>query len=64
MAAGSLLTIAPCYNKSGIVFQQTVFDLLNLLLLLLLLLLTAIQLSLGGSSPYTSTEKTNKSKYT
>jgi len=26
----------------------------------LLLLLTAIELSLGGSSPYTSTDKTNK----
>jgi hypothetical protein len=30
----------------------------NLALLLLLLLLTAIELSLGGSSPYTSTDKT------
>jgi hypothetical protein len=29
-------------------------------LLLLLLLLTAIEFSLGGSSPYTSTGKTNK----
>jgi hypothetical protein len=27
-------------------------------------LLTAIELSLGGSSPYTSTDKTNKNKYT
>jgi hypothetical protein len=35
-----------------------------LLLLLLLLLLTAIELSSGGSSPYTSTDKTNKNKYT
>jgi len=35
-----------------------------LLLLLLLLLLTAIELSLGGSSPYASTDKTNKNKYT
>jgi hypothetical protein len=34
-----------------------------LLLLLLLLLLTAIELSLG-SSPYTSTDKTDKNKYT
>ena len=32
--------------------------------LLLLLLLTAIQLSLGGSSPYTSTDRTDKNKYT
>jgi hypothetical protein len=35
-----------------------------LLLLILLLLLTAIELSLGSSSPYTSTGKTNKNKYT
>jgi hypothetical protein len=36
----------------------------SLLLLLLLLLLTAIESSLGGSSTYTSTDKTNKKKYT
>jgi len=35
-----------------------------LLFLLLLLLLTAIELSLGGSSPYTSTDKTYKNKCT
>jgi hypothetical protein len=33
-------------------------------ILLLLLLYTAIQLSLGGSSPYTSTDKANKNIYT
>jgi len=27
-------------------------------------LLTVIEMSLGGSSPYTSTDKTNKNKYT
>jgi hypothetical protein len=37
---------------------------LTLLLLLLLLLFTAIQFSPGDSSPYTSTDKTNKNKYT
>jgi len=36
----------------------------DLLLLLLLLLLTAIEFSLGGNSPYTSTDKTIKNKYT
>jgi len=35
-----------------------------ILLLLLLLLLTAIELSLGGSSPYSSTDETNENKYT
>ena len=33
------------------------------LLLLLLLLLAAVELSLGGSSPYTSTDKTNEIIY-
>jgi hypothetical protein len=37
---------------------------LLLLLLLLLLLFTVIELSLGGSSPYTSTDQSNKNKYT
>jgi hypothetical protein len=43
---------------------RTSLLLLLLLLLLFLLLLTAIELSLGGSSPYTSTNKRNKKKYT
>jgi len=38
--------------------------LLLLVLLLLLFLLSEVELSLGGSSPYTSTDKTNKNKYT
>jgi hypothetical protein len=33
-------------------------------ILLLFLLLPAIEFSLGGSIPYTSTDKTNKNKYT
>jgi len=39
-------------------------NLTGFLCLLLLLLLTAIELSPGGSSPYTGTDKTNKNKYT
>jgi len=35
-----------------------------LLTYLLIYLLTAIEFSLGGSSPYTRTDKTNKNKYT
>jgi len=34
------------------------------MLLLLLLLITGIEFSLGGSSPYTSTDKKNKNKFT
>jgi len=39
-------------------------NILLLLLLLLLLLITAVDFSLGGSSPYTSIDKVNKNKYT
>ena len=35
-----------------------------LISLLLLLLFNATELSLGGSSPYTSVDKTNRNKYT
>jgi hypothetical protein len=46
--------------------NRNVLLLLLLLLssLLLILLLTAIELSLGSSSPCTSTDKANKNKYT
>jgi hypothetical protein len=45
-------------------YLRTHLKIMLLLLLLLLLLLTAIDLSHGGRSPYTSTDKTNKNKYT
>jgi hypothetical protein len=50
--------------------RSTSFVMLGLVLLLLLLLLlssssfTATEFSLGGSSRYTNTGKTNKNKYT
>jgi hypothetical protein len=53
-------------SKCILVFFSRISSLLlhSLLLpLLLLLLLTTAELSLGGSSPYTSTDKTNKNKY-
>ena len=31
---------------------------------IIIIIITKIELSLGGSSPYTSTDKTNKNKYT
>ena len=34
------------------------------LIIIIIIIIYAIQLSLGGSSPYTSTDKTNKNKYT
>jgi len=31
---------------------------------IIIIIIAKIELSLGGSSPYTSTDKTNKNKYT
>jgi hypothetical protein len=45
-------------------YQFKIIIRILLLLLLLIYLLTAIDFSLGGSSPCTSTDKTNKNKYT
>jgi len=33
-------------------------------IIIIIIIIIAIELSLGGSSPYTSTDKTNKNKYT
>jgi hypothetical protein len=56
-----------CHRNAGRSTRGYISEASNantLLLLLLLLLFTAIELSLGGSSPYTSTDKTNKTDYT
>ena len=45
-------------------FHMRCISIVMSLLLLLLLLRNAIELSLGDSSPYTTTDKTNKNKYT
>ena len=50
------------YTQSPI--QSIAHCSLQLVTFLLLLLLTAIEFPLGGSSRYTSTDKTNKYKYT
>jgi len=50
--------------KNFIKFIIIIIIIIIIISVLLLLLPTAIELSLGGSSPYTSTDKTNKNKYT
>ena len=35
-----------------------------IIIIIIIIIITALELSLGGSSPYTSTDKTNKNKYT
>jgi hypothetical protein len=53
-------------EERGIIFQvhYYYYCYYYLITYLLTLLPTAIEFSLGGSSPYTSTDKTNKNKYT
>jgi len=53
-----------CTIKISQYFKQLLLLLLLLLSSSSLTLSTAIELSLGVSSPYTSTDKTNKNKYT
>ena len=35
-----------------------------IIVVVVVVVVTAVELSLGGSSPYTSTDKANKNKYT
>ena len=35
-----------------------------IIIIIIIIIITAIDFSLGGSSPYTNTDKTNKNKYT
>jgi len=35
-----------------------------IIIIIIIIIITAIELSLGGNSPYTSTDKRNKNKYT
>ena len=51
-----------CPNRGTTSVNYILF--LLLLLLLLIIITTAIEFSLGGSSPYTSTDKTNRNKHT
>jgi len=54
-------SIAVCYSEFIETFPGTAS---KFFLIMLWLLFTAIKLSLCGSSPYTSTDKANKNKYT
>ena len=35
-----------------------------MMMMMIIIIITVIEFSLGGSSPYTSADKTNKNKYT
>ena len=37
---------------------------MHIIIIIIIIIINATEFSLGGSSPYTSTDKTNKNKYT
>jgi hypothetical protein len=53
-----------CDHPSALNLSTSIIIIIIIFFFLLLLLLAAIELSLRGSSPYTSANKTNKNKYT
>jgi len=54
-----LLGLYECFNLSVLIDIRII-----IIIIIIILLFTAIEMSLGASSPYTSTDKTNKNKYT
>jgi hypothetical protein len=52
--------IIAVYSETHTKHINTLF----IIIIIIIIIITAIELSLGGSSPYTSTDKTNKNKYT
>jgi uncharacterized membrane protein len=44
--------------------EITMMMMMMMIIIIIIILLTAIEISPGGSSPYASTDKTNKNKYT
>ena len=46
-----------------LLFMVHIF-IITIIIIIIIIIITAIELSLGGSSPYTRTDKTNKNKYT
>jgi uncharacterized membrane protein len=52
--------IIPIYAIRGLTYIRKIhFNIINIIIIA-----AAIEFPLGGSSPYTSTDKTNKNKYT
>jgi len=49
---------------SRICNHEAIAFIIIIIIIIITNLLTAIEFSLGGSSPYTSTDKINKNKYT
>jgi len=47
----------------SVYFVKTLKNTLIIIIIIIIIIITAVELSLGSSSPYTSTDKTNN-KYT
>ena len=60
----ALFTSHPSFSVLQTIDTIIIIITIVIIIITLLLLLTAIEFSLGGSSPYNSTDKTNKNKYT
>jgi hypothetical protein len=54
---GISLVTDHCHQVRGLAIDDQI-------IIIIIIIITAIEFLLGGSSPYTSTDKTNKSKYT
>ena len=52
-------------TKTNMDFSKftNIFIIINIIIIIIIIIIT-IELSLGGNSPYTNTDKTNKNKYT
>jgi len=45
-------------------FVKTLKNNTLIIIIIIIIIIIAVEVSLGGSSPYTSTDKTNNNKYT
>jgi hypothetical protein len=50
------------FNSTGILSLDSLVH--SVFIIIIIIIITGIELSLGDSSPYTSTDKTSKNKYT
>ena len=53
-----------CFGDKRCRVDSSLHSYFIIIIIIIIIIITAIELSLGGSSPYTGTDKTNKSKYT
>ena len=57
-------TFCDIYRAAALVSMWPVLIIIIVIVITIITATNAVELSLGGSSPYTGTDKTNKNKYT